>query len=64
MPGWIDTFQGITGLLSGLGLGIVRVFPVRTDCYIEIMPSDYSVNCIISSAWGTYKGYGYSEFVV
>lgn len=55
VPGWIDTFQGIIGLLVGTCLGIIRTFPVNTNYVVELMPSDYAVNCILSSAWDVHK---------
>lgn len=55
LPGWIDNFNGPTGLVLAIGKGILRSLHVKTECKAELIPVDITVNTIIASAYYAAK---------
>ncbi|KAJ3641609.1 hypothetical protein Zmor_028109 [Zophobas morio] len=51
-PGWIDVIQGNTAFFIGTLLGIIHCQMVH-DNVVAMVPLDYAVNNILSSAWYT-----------
>ncbi|XP_046832206.1 fatty acyl-CoA reductase wat-like isoform X3 [Vespa crabro] len=55
IAGWINNLYGFTGVVLGIGLGIIRVFNLDRTLVHDIIPADYVVNNIIVSTWDTAK---------
>uniref|UniRef100_A0AAG5D2L2 Fatty acyl-CoA reductase n=1 Tax=Anopheles atroparvus TaxID=41427 RepID=A0AAG5D2L2_ANOAO len=51
MAGWVDNFNGPTGMLVSAGLGITRTAYLRPKNRINIIPVDVVVKTIILAAW-------------
>lgn len=51
VSGWVDNMYGPTGILFGVGAGVLRVLNIEQDYNAEIVPVDMCVNSLISSAW-------------
>lgn len=43
--------MGVTGIMIGVGVGLLRVVPVRYLYLADLQPVDYAVNLIIAAAW-------------
>jgi len=50
MPGWIDNYNGVSGIIVAVGRGILRTLlvPERKN---DLVPVDLVSNCIIVSVW-------------
>lgn len=55
--GWIDNMYGPTGIVVGVGAGLLRVFYGRKENQAELVPVDMVVNGILASAWDIAKNY-------
>ncbi|CAH1403215.1 unnamed protein product [Nezara viridula] len=53
-PGYVDNLYGPTGLAIGIMSGVVHCLLIGTDANADLVPVDYTVNCLIASAWETY----------
>ncbi|XP_044261426.1 fatty acyl-CoA reductase wat-like [Tribolium madens] len=51
MPGWIDSFYGITGVTVAIALGVVRSLYCQKNATVHLVPCDYVCNIILASAW-------------
>ncbi|XP_055714402.1 fatty acyl-CoA reductase wat-like [Phlebotomus papatasi] len=51
MPGWIDNMYGPTGMMVGVGAGLIHVCHVHKDNNAELVPVDMCVNAILAMAW-------------
>lgn len=51
IAGWMDNVMGVTGMMIGVGVGIVRTVMVYENLITDIVPVDYAVNLIIAAAW-------------
>ncbi|XP_058053368.1 putative fatty acyl-CoA reductase CG5065 [Anopheles bellator] len=51
MSGWVDNFNGPTGLLVSAGMGLTRTGYLRQKNRINIIPVDVVVKNIILAAW-------------
>ena len=51
MKGWIDNYNGPTGLLAGASTGVLRTMLVKRDCVADLIPVDVAINVMIVSAW-------------
>lgn len=49
--GWTDNLNGISGLVLGIGVGLVRTMPIKFNLRTEVVPVDLCCNAIICSAW-------------
>ncbi|XP_045514989.1 fatty acyl-CoA reductase 1-like [Pieris brassicae] len=47
LPGWIDNWNGATGLIGSISKGILRVIPGNEGNVLDLIPVDYVVNLII-----------------
>ncbi|KAH8388653.1 hypothetical protein KR093_011728, partial [Drosophila rubida] len=54
-PGWVDNLLGPISIFYGCGIGVLRVMLVEKSGMSHIVPVDYSVNMILSTAWKTAK---------
>jgi len=50
-PGWVDNKLGMTGLLSGLGDGTLRVMRGDYTANADMIPVDIVANTLVSAAW-------------
>lgn len=55
VAGWIDNLYGITGMVVGACLGVIRSARLIEENVAEIVPADYVINCVLASAWDTYN---------
>lgn len=51
MPGWIDNFNGPTGLLLACGIGLLRTMCSDPDVVSDFTPVDTSIKAMIVAAW-------------
>lgn len=62
VSGWIDNMYGPTGIIVGVGAGLLRVFHGKKENLAELVPVDMCVNGIIASAWEVAQNYkSYTE---
>ncbi|GAB0091207.1 Fatty acyl-CoA reductase [Sergentomyia squamirostris] len=58
ISGWTDNMYGPTGMMVGVGAGLIHVCYVHKDNNAELVPVDYCVNSILVSAYDrTVKKY-------
>lgn len=55
--GWIDNMYGPTGIVVGVGAGLLRVLYGKKDNLAELVPVDMCVNGILASAWDISENY-------
>ncbi|KPI96404.1 Putative fatty acyl-CoA reductase CG5065 [Papilio xuthus] len=57
VPGWIDTncVFGPSGLLIGMGLGLLHVFFADVNIRVNIVPGDIATNAVIATGWQTAR---------
>lgn len=53
VPGWVDNFNGPTGLLAAIGNGLLRNMIGDSSKTADIIPVDTASNMMIASAWNT-----------
>ncbi|TMW48389.1 hypothetical protein DOY81_006518 [Sarcophaga bullata] len=51
--GWIDNFNGPTGLLSAMAKGLFRTIVCEKNCIADVVPVDIVINLMITAAWRT-----------
>ena len=51
LQGWIDNMYGPTGIVLGVGAGLLRVLYIHKENRAEIVPVDLCVNSLIASAY-------------
>lgn len=51
IPGWIDNFNGATGIALLGSLGIMRIADYDVDKKVSFIPVDMTCNALIVSAW-------------
>lgn len=49
-PGWIEGFNGATGLIAGISKGVIRTICLTKECTLKYVPVDMLVNATIASA--------------
>ncbi|XP_044735250.1 fatty acyl-CoA reductase wat-like [Chrysoperla carnea] len=53
--GWINNMYGVTGIIAGAALGILRTLYCNPDNTADLVPVDYVANCSIVAAWDVEK---------
>ncbi|XP_072763220.1 fatty acyl-CoA reductase 1-like isoform X1 [Anoplolepis gracilipes] len=51
VPGWIDNYNGIIGILVGTGKGVLRVLQTNEHICLNVIPVDFVIKCIIVTTW-------------
>lgn len=51
IPGWIDNIYGPTGVVAGVGVGLIRVMCADENIKADIVPVDLVVNSMLATAW-------------
>lgn len=54
-PGWLDVscIYGATGIIFGVGLGLLHVLYYNSNARLSYVPGDYTTNCTIAVGWHT-----------
>jgi len=50
-PGWVDNFNGPTGVFAAVGSGILRKMKGDNSATADIVPVDHVVNVLIAAGW-------------
>ncbi|CAJ1057575.1 fatty acyl-CoA reductase 1 isoform X2 [Xyrichtys novacula] len=53
-PGWIDNFNGPSGIFIAAGKGILRTMRASNDAVADLVPVDVVINATLTAAW--YSG--------
>lgn len=59
VAGWIDNFNGPTGMLLGGGLGFLHTVYLDENVIPDFIPVDTAINGMIISAW--YQALAFRE---
>ncbi|CAH1256360.1 FAR1 [Branchiostoma lanceolatum] len=51
LPGWVDNFNGPTGIFIAIGKGILRTMSGDPAAKADIVPVDVPINLMIAAAW-------------
>lgn len=51
MPGWIDNLNGPTGIMLGVGKGLIRSLHGKADCVADLVPVDTVINLLVTLGW-------------
>ncbi|KAK6482740.1 fatty acyl-CoA reductase 1 [Huso huso] len=52
-PGWIDNFNGPSGLFIAAGKGILRTMRATNDAVADLIPVDIVINLTLAAGWYT-----------
>lgn len=52
-PGWVDNWNGPTGIVSAVGKGVFRTMMGNTEITADVVPVDVVINLMIVAAWKT-----------
>lgn len=55
IPGWIDNIYGPTGVVVGVGAGLMRVMLADPETVSDLVPVDLVVNSMLAAAWDRAK---------
>lgn len=50
-PGWIDNFNGVSGMIAAAGKGVLRAMLMDPSKKHDLVPVDLVSKCIISAVW-------------
>ena len=53
VPGWIESWNGPTGIVSAACKGVYNSFYCHRWAYVDMIPADIVVNLLICAAWDT-----------
>uniref|UniRef100_T1E2J9 Fatty acyl-CoA reductase n=1 Tax=Psorophora albipes TaxID=869069 RepID=T1E2J9_9DIPT len=53
VSGWVDNFNGPTGIVSAVSKGLFRTILCEESCVADLIPVDLVINLMIVSAWHT-----------
>lgn len=56
MAGWVDNWNGPTGIVAAAGKGMFRTMPGRGDKTADLVPVDIVINTMLCAAWSTALG--------
>ncbi|CAL8262444.1 unnamed protein product [Merluccius merluccius] len=52
-PGWIDNFNGPSGIFIAAGKGILRTMRAANDAVADLVPVDVVINTTLAAAWNS-----------
>jgi len=55
-PGWVDNFNGPTGVLAGAGAGLMRTLYCKRSCVADMIPVDVCINLMCVLGWKVATG--------
>lgn len=55
VPGWIESWNGPTGIVSAASKGVYNSFFCHRWAVVDMIPADIVVNVLICAAWATAK---------
>jgi len=55
IPGWVDNYYGPSGIIYGVGKGVLRVMYLNAKTNAILVPVDYCANLMLACAWNTAK---------
>jgi fatty acyl-CoA reductase len=60
LVGWVDNWNGPTGIVSAVGKGIFHTIMCKEDSIADMVPVDIVINLMVAAGWrtGTTKSYG------
>lgn len=53
LPGYTDNVYGVNGVVTGAGVGVLRILHIDNKLKANIVPADYVVNAMLALAWLT-----------
>lgn len=53
LPGYTDNIYGVNGVVTGAGVGILRILHINNEMKANIVPADFVVNATVALAWYT-----------
>ncbi|XP_055635584.1 putative fatty acyl-CoA reductase CG5065 [Toxorhynchites rutilus septentrionalis] len=53
VSGWVDNFNGPTGIVSAVSKGFFRTILCEQSCIADLIPVDLVINLMITAAWHT-----------
>jgi alcohol-forming fatty acyl-CoA reductase len=53
LPGYTDNLYGVNGVVTGAGVGVLRILHIDNTLKANIIPADFVVNAILGLAWFT-----------
>lgn len=51
VSGWIDNLYGPTGIVVGVGAGIIRCLHADPETVSDLVPVDLVVNAVLATGW-------------
>ncbi|XP_032686164.1 fatty acyl-CoA reductase wat-like isoform X3 [Odontomachus brunneus] len=55
LVGWIDNYYGPIGVTVSIAKGLTRFFRADSDCLINFVPADITINALIAAAWDVFN---------
>ena len=52
-PGWVDNYNGPSGVFAGIGKGVLRTVYCMRDSVADMVPVDVCINLLCAIAWET-----------
>lgn len=53
VPGWVQGFNGASGILAGIGIGFIHSLYCVKNLRIDNVPVDFVANATIAVGWHT-----------
>lgn len=53
LPGYTDNLYGVNGVVTGAGVGVLRILHINNKLKANIVPADFVVNATVGLAWHT-----------
>ena len=54
-PGWVDNYNGPSGVFAGIGKGVLRTIYCMRDSVADMVPVDVCINLLCAIAWETAR---------
>ena len=61
IPGWVDNYNGPTGMVAGAAVGLLRSMLVSRDKIADLIPVDMAINVMIVAAWHRAEGFAHVQ---